>query len=146
MPVTLKTGSEEFRKMARPEKKNSLRNFLVAFIVGGLICLLGQIIQGIVQSMGLDANTASMVVAIILITAGGLITGLGWYDELGQFAGAGAAVPITGFANAVVSAAMEYRQEGLILGTGARMYSIAGPVLTFGVVAAFLIGLIKTLI
>jgi len=146
LPRTLKTEAEEFRQMAQPQNRTPLRNFLVAFAVGGLICFGGQVIQEIIMVFGPDKDTASMIVAIVLIVLGGIFTGLGWYDELGQFAGAGAAVPITGFANAVVSAAMEFRQEGLVLGTGARMYSVAGPVLTFGVVTAFLIGLIRALI
>lgn len=146
MPQDVQRTSGEYnQKVKERTRPKILRNVLVAFLVGGSICLFGQILNNSFMLLGADEEISTTLVAITLILIGGVVTGLGWYDELGQFAGAGAAVPITGFANAVVSAAMEHRQEGLILGVGAKMYSIAGPVLTYGVVAAFTIGLIKTI-
>ena len=97
-------------------------------------------------SSGIPKDNASSYATIALIFIGGLLTGLGVYDEIAQFAGAGTIVPVTGFANAIVAPAIESRQEGYILGLGANIYSIAGPVLTYGMLSAFLIGLFKLLL
>ncbi len=138
---------DEYNQMInqfRPGKPKIV-NFLQAYLVGGLICGFGQALIEILQLLGMPADEASSLATIILIFLGALLTGLGIYDEIGQFGGAGSAVPITGFANAIVSPAMEFKSEGWILGTGAKMYIVAGPVLTYGMVTAFLIGLIKTI-
>ena len=123
-----------------------LKNFFLAYFFGGSICLLGQAINNLYLFFVLTSNQSGTLTTITLILIGGLLTGLGIYDELAQIAGAGTIVPITGFANAVVSPALEYRQEGYILGTGAQVYSIVGPVLTYGMLTAMLIGVLKLLI
>ncbi len=120
-----------------------LKNCLWAFMVGGLICVVGQIIMQGMQALGTDKKSAVSLTAIIMIFLGALLTGLGVYDEIGKRAGAGSLVPITGFANAIVASAMEFKREGYIFGVGARIFSIAGPTLLFGFVAAVIIGLIK---
>mgnify|MGYP006275619723 FL=1 len=123
-----------------------LKNFFLAYFFGGSICLLGQAINNLYLFFDLTSNQSGTLTTITLILIGGLLTGLGIYDELAQIAGAGTIVPITGFANAVVSPALEYRREGYILGTGAQVYSIVGPVLTYGMLTAMLIGVLKLLI
>ncbi len=139
---------DEYQKMIKKHQPSPsrLKNFFSAYLVGGLICLLGQIIINYLKSKGLSATDAGSYNTIILIFIGGLLTGIGVYDELAQFAGGGTIVPITGFANAIVAPALEYRQEGYILGLGAQIYSIAGPVLTYGMLSAFLVGVIKLLL
>lgn len=126
-------------------KPTVIKNCCWAFVVGGAICVLGQLIINFLQLQGVDKEAAVNWNAIILVGLGALFTGLGVYDELGKRAGAGSIVPITGFANSIVAAAMEYKREGYVFGVGARMYTIAGPVLVFGYSIAFVIGLIKLL-
>ncbi len=140
--------SEEYKQLIKKHRPTDSRvkNFFFAYLIGGLICLFGQGISNLLISNGLSKTDAGSFTTIILIFIGGLLTGLGIYDEIAQYAGAGTIVPITGFANAIVSPAMEYRQEGYIMGLGAQIYSIAGPVLTYGMVAAFLVGIVKLLL
>lgn len=123
-----------------------LKNCIWAFAVGGGICVIAQIISNYAISRGMGRTDASTTTSIIMVFLGAFFTGLGWYDELANRAGAGSIVPITGFANAIVAPAMEFKREGYIFGVGARMFSVAGPTLLFGFVAAVLIGLIKILI
>lgn len=139
--------ADEYSKLVKQHRpgKAKLRNFLMAYLVGGLICAFGQGVTQILMAYGMAKEAASPMTTIILIFLGVLATGLGVYDELGQFAGAGAAVPVTGFANAIASPAIEFKQEGWILGLGAKMYIVAGPVLTYGMVTAFLMGVLKTI-
>lgn len=119
------------------------KNIVWAFLVGGFICMLGQILQNyFIATWGLDTKAASQAVVVTVIFAGAFLTGLGIYDEIGKRAGAGSIVPISGFANSIVAPAMEYRREGLVFGVGAKMFVIAGPVLVYGTVSAVLIGLI----
>ena len=125
---------------------SKLKNFLLAYLFGGSICLLGQLINNLLIAFNIQSEQASTLATMVLILIGGILTGLGIYDELAQIAGAGTIVPITGFANAVVSPALEYKQEGYILGTGAQVYSIVGPVLTYGMLTAMLVGVLKLLI
>ncbi|UAL45841.1 stage V sporulation protein AC [Sutcliffiella horikoshii] len=122
-------------------------NCVKAFLVGGLICLIGQGIQNFYMTMFnfSEENVGNPTVAtLILISA--LLTGLGIYDKLGQFAGAGSAVPVTGFANSMTSAAMEHRSEGIVLGVATNMFKLAGSVIVFGVVAAYVVGMIRYLL
>ncbi|WP_404468224.1 stage V sporulation protein AC [Sutcliffiella horikoshii] len=122
-------------------------NCVKAFLVGGLICLIGQGIQNFYMTMFnfSEENVGNPTVAtLILISA--LLTGLGIYDKLGQFAGAGSAVPVTGFANSMTSAAMEHRSEGVVLGVATNMFKLAGSVIVFGVVAAYVVGMIRYLL
>lgn len=127
-------------------KRNVLLNSLRAFWVGGTICLLGQVIQNMyIHFFGFTEKTASNPTVATLIFLSVLLTGLGVYDNIGQYAGAGSAVPVTGFANSIASAAIEHRSEGLVLGVGGNMFKLAGSVIVFGVMAAFVAGVLKSL-
>ena len=117
-------------------------NCLKAFLVGGTICGAGQVLYHVLGAAGLSRDDTGLVTASILIAAAVLLTAMGLYQKLGKHAGAGSIVPITGFANAVASPAMEYKQEGLVLGVGAKMFVIAGPVIVYGAMASVLVGLI----
>ena len=118
-----------------------------AFVVGGLICCLGEGLSMLYKDMaGLDKESAATAVSMTLVFLSALLTGLNIYDKLARFAGAGTLVPITGFANSVVSPALEFKTEGFILGTAAKMFTIAGPVITFGISASVIYGLILCLL
>lgn len=117
-----------------------------AFLVGGAICTIGQGLSSLYQSWGLDKDQAGTAVSLTLILAAALLTGLGWFDKLAKHAGAGTLVPITGFANAMVSPALEFKSEGLITGTAVKLFTVAGPVLVFGISASVIYGLILCLI
>lgn len=108
-----------------------LKNCFNAFWVGGLICAIGQIIFEVCISKGIDETTAYTIVSVSLIFASSFLTALNCFNKIGKFAGAGSLVPITGFANSVVSPAIEYKSEGYIMGVGAKMFTIAGPVLVY---------------
>lgn len=137
---------QQFAKEREP-KRPVLRNCLLAFLVGGLICTLGQAITYFYMTFfDFTERTASNPTVATLIFIGVLLTGLGVYDHIAQWAGAGTAVPVTGFANSMASAAIEHRSEGYVLGVGANMFKLAGSVIIFGTVAAFFIGLIKVLL
>ncbi len=123
-----------------------LVNCLWAFGVGGLICVIAQFIFDYLLRLGMVKVDAASATSIIMIFLGALLTGLGVYDKIGQKAGAGSIVPITGFANVIVASAMEFKREGYIFGVGARIFSIAGPTLLFGFAASVLIGLIAFII
>lgn len=123
-----------------------LRDILVAFIVGGIICMLGQAITDFAMSKGLDKETAGTLSSISLIFIGAFLTALKLYQPLGKFAGAGSIVPITGFSNSIVSPAIEYKAEGLVLGIGANMFKVAGPVLVYGIGSSVILGLIYYII
>lgn len=113
-----------------------LRNVIAAFLVGGTICLLGQLLLSWFTGNGMSLDDSVSSTAAVMILIGAVLTGIGVYDEVGRFAGMGAALPITGFANAMVSPAMEYKREGYVLGVGARMFSVAGPVVVYGLVVS----------
>lgn len=119
-----------------------LKNIIWAFAVGGLICTFGQFIQNFFIGQGFSPKEAGGPTSIILVFLASLFTGLGIYDELGRRAGAGSAVPITGFANSIVAPAMEFKREGYVFGIGAKMFTIAGPVLVYGLTTSFIIGFI----
>lgn len=121
-----------------------LKNCFNAFWVGGLICSIGQIIFDFCQYKWLDTTTSSTVVSIILIGIAAFLTGLNIFNKIGKFAGAGSLVPITGFANSIVSPAIEYKSEGYIMGVGGKMFTVAGPVLVFGISASVIVGIIAT--
>ncbi|ASS75052.1 stage V sporulation protein AC [Tumebacillus algifaecis] len=128
-------------------KRPVFANVIRAFLVGGLICLLGQFVQKFFMTyFDFDQKTAGNPTVAVMVFLAVLLTGLGVYDRIGQWAGAGSAVPVTGFANAMSSAAIEHKSEGLVLGVGGQMFKVAGPVIVFGVVAAFVIAVIKHLI
>ncbi|SJZ62282.1 stage V sporulation protein AC [Selenihalanaerobacter shriftii] len=147
MPQLDKTPDEYQKLVKKAHPSDSkFRNFFSAYIVGGLICVLGEIITQSLVAQGMPLEKAGPLMSVSMITIGGLLTGLGIYDNIAQYSGAGTIVPITGFANAIVAPAMEYRQDGYVLGLGAKMYSVAGPVLTYGMLAAFIIGIIKLIV
>ncbi|MCX7843681.1 MAG: stage V sporulation protein AC [Clostridia bacterium] len=127
-------------------KSKVMKNILRAFLVGGVICAGGQLITNWLKARGVPAENAANLTALILVCVGALFTGLNIYDEIGRFAGAGSIVPITGFANSIVSPAMEFRSEGFITGVGARMFVIAGPVLVYGISASVIAGIIYYLL
>ena len=118
------------------------RDMAWAFLVGGAICALGQYLLNLYQRLGLDQDGAGAAASITLIGAAALLTGLGWFDKLAKRAGAGTLVPITGFANAIVSPALEFKTEGLVAGTAAKLFTVAGPVLVFGISASVVYGLV----
>lgn len=122
-----------------------LKNCFNAFWVGGFICTIGQIIMDFCMFKGLDQTSSSTVVSIVLIGISAILTGLNIFNKIGKFAGAGSLVPITGFANSIVSPAIEYKSEGYIMGVGGKMFTVAGPVLVFGISSSVLIGIIATL-
>lgn len=136
---------EEYENLVQQVKPKPplFKHCVWAFIVGGLICLLAQLIMNYLLNQGIGKVEASSYTAVIMIFLGAFFTGIGIYDELGKRAGAGSIVPITGFANAIVASAMEFKREGYIFGVGARIFTVAGPTLLFGFVVAVLIGLIK---
>ena len=119
---------------------------LRAFFVGGLICCIGQFFRMMLELAGLTGDVLAGTVSIILIFFGVLLTGLGVYDRIGKNAGAGSIVPITGFANSVASPAVEFKTEGFVYGTAAKMFVVAGPIIVFGVTAGAAVGLVYWLI
>lgn len=140
----MKMSNEKYDKLIKETNPKSpvLKDCISAFFVGGLICLLGEIIRSSLLKHGLDDESAKSYVSLILIIITAILTGAGVFDKIAKFAGAGTIVPITGFANSVVSPAMEFKTEGKIMGTGANMFKIAGPVIVYGSSAAALYGLI----
>ena len=118
------------------------RDCLNAFWIGGLICTLGQLLQNGYMALGLEKTDASTAVSMTLVALSALLTGLSLYDDLAKHAGAGTQVPITGFANSIAAPAIEFRTEGFILGVGAKMFTIAGPVIVYGVSASVVYGII----
>ncbi len=119
-----------------------IKNCFNAFWVGGLICMIGQIINAFCKYKGLDTQIAGTIVSIILIGISAFLTGLNIFNKIGKFAGAGSLIPITGFANSIVSPAMEYKSEGYVMGVGAKMFTVAGPVLVYGISSSVLVGII----
>jgi stage V sporulation protein AC len=118
------------------------KDCIFAFLVGGLICTLGQLFINAYSSLGLEKTDASTAASMSLVVLSALLTGLSLYDNIAKYAGAGTLVPITGFANAISSPAIEFKTEGFILGVGAKMFTIAGPVIVYGTVASVVYGII----
>lgn len=131
----------EMTEQASP-KSNTKVNVSIAFATGGGICVIGQILLQIFETAGLDRMSASAWTSIILVTASAVCTGFGWYERLAKHAGAGTLVPITGFSNAISSSAIEAKSEGFILGVGTKIFTIAGPVILYGLAAAVMYGII----
>ena len=123
-------------------KSPIVKDTALAFVIGGLICVLGQLIQNFWSSQGLDTQDAGTATSCTLVFLSALLTGLNLYNKLARFAGAGTLVPITGFANSVVSPAIDFKSEGFVTGMAAKMFQIAGPVIVFGVSASAIYGLI----
>lgn len=119
-----------------------LKNCFNAFWVGGLICVIGQLINSYCKLQGLDTQISGTIVSIVLIGISAFLTGLNCFNKIGKFAGAGSLIPITGFANSIVSPAMEYKSEGYVMGVGAKMFTVAGPVLVYGISSSIVVGII----
>ena len=114
------------------------------FGFGGLICSIGQIILNICKERGFDTATSGTIVSILLIGISAFLTGLNLFNKIGKFAGAGSLIPITGFANSIVSPAIEYKSEGYVMGVGGKMFTVAGPVLVFGISTSVIVGIIAS--
>lgn len=136
-------NEEAYRWLTEQHKPKApwMRNTVLAFLVGGLICTLGQIILNYFKSFGLSLKEAGAATVFVMVFLGALLTGLGVYDKIGKYGGAGSIIPITGFANSIVASAMEFKREGYVYGLGARLFTVAGPVLVFGFIISVLIGL-----
>jgi len=140
----MKMTKREYAQYVKEMSPNSpfWKDVLMAFLVGGLICTIGQAIQNGIDAMGLEEKQAATATSIAMVFLSALLTGLSLYDNIAKHAGAGTLVPITGFANAVVSPAVEFKSEGFILGVGAKMFTIAGPVIVYGVSASVVYGVL----
>lgn len=134
----------EYGTMLKEKSPNSplVKDMIWAASVGGLICTVGQAILTLWKMAGQSEQDAATLTSITLIFLGALLTGLGWYDQIAKHAGAGTIVPITGFSNAIVAPALEFKSEGLVLGLAAKMFTIAGPVLVYGITASVIYGLV----
>ena len=117
-----------------------------AFVIGGLICTLGQVFISLYTNWGMEKTQASTAASMTLVALSALLTGLSWYDDIAKHAGAGTLVPITGFANAIAAPAVEFRTEGMVLGVGAKMFTIAGPVIVYGLAASVVYGFLYWII
>ncbi len=137
-----KMTNAEYQKYIDKKTPNSFlaKDMFFAFLIGGTICLIGQCISKGFLALGLEKQVASTLTSVVLVFTGALLTGLGVYDKIAKVAGAGTIVPITGFANAVVSPAMEFKSEGYVLGLAAKMFIIAGPVIVYGVLSSVIVG------
>lgn len=140
-PIESKKHYLDYVDQKTPNSKTK-SNFFIAFIVGGIICVVGQAIIAFFASRGYSKDISASLTSVILIFLGAFLTAINVYNKLGKFAGAGSIVPITGFANSIVSPAMEYKSEGYVMGVGAKMFLVAGPVLVFGVSASIFYGVI----
>ena len=139
---------KQYAKLVKARQKPSPlgMDVLRAFLVGGSICAAAQLVSHGLVTAGLDRETAGTAVSVLLIFAAALLTGLGIFDDIAKFAGAGTLVPITGFANAMVSPALEFKSEGLITGTAVKLFTVAGPVLVWGITASAVYGVIYWLL
>lgn len=137
-------SNEKYKKYVERKSPNSNmpKNCTKAFIVGGIICCIGQLIYYGIVKLGFNVDDSMAITSIILVFLGAFLTGINIYNKIGKFAGAGSIIPITGFANSIVAPAMEHRKEGLVTGVGAKMFVIAGPVLVYGIISSFICGLI----
>ena len=120
-----------------------IKNCFLAFLIGGLICALGQIIFEYAKSRGVSETICYTIVSVSLIFLSSFLTALNVFNKIGKYAGAGSLIPITGFANSIVSPAMEYKSEGYVMGVGAKMFTVAGPVLVYGISTSIIVGIIS---
>lgn len=143
-----KMTNEQYNEYVKTKTPNSniIKNCIWAFLIGGLICCIGQALLSLYKKAGLSDDSAATAVSITLIFLGALLTGLDIYPKIAKHAGAGTIVPITGFANSVVAPALEAKTEGYVLGTGAKIFTIAGPVILYGTLASFIAGIIYCII
>ncbi len=139
---------QQYNEFVKQKSPNSpiWKDCFNAFWVGGLICTIGQFIMDYCMYRGMDNTSASTVTSIVLILIAVILSGLNWFNRIGKFAGAGSLVPITGFANSIVSPAIEYKSEGYVMGVGGKMFTVAGPVLVYGISSSVIIGIIAVLL
>lgn len=141
-------NDKQYARLVKEKSPKSpiVKDCVLAFVSGGLICTLGQVLMNWYSGMGLGKQDAAAWVSITLVGLSALLTGLSLYDDLAKYAGAGTLVPITGFSNAVAASAVEFQTEGFILGVGAKMFTIAGPVIVYGLSASVVYGVIYWLL
>lgn len=141
---TSEKGKQQYEKMVKKASPDSpvLMDCFRAFVSGGLICVFGQILLNIFTDMGISEKDAAMWESITMIGVAAVLTAAGLYEKLGKFCGAGTIVPITGFANSVVSPAIEFKKEGMVFGMAAKMFIVAGPVIVYGTLTSMLVGFI----
>ncbi len=139
-----KKSKQEYQKMVEKASPNSnlILDCIKAFVIGGLICCIGQVITNLFEYYGFSQNDLGIYTSSVLIFIASFMTGMGWYSKLGKFAGAGSVVPITGFSNSITSPAIEFKKEGYILGVGAKIFIIAGPVILYGILTSMAVGII----
>ena len=139
-----KQAKQEYDKMVKKASPNSpvFMNCIKAFVSGGIICTIGQMILDYAGRFSFTEDEAALITSIILILASAILTGLGIYEKLGKFCGAGTIVPITGFANSVISPAIEFKKEGMVFGMAAKMFLIAGPVIVYGTLTSMAVGIL----
>lgn len=140
----MSTTGKEYDKMAKRASPNSpvFLNCLKAFLIGGTICLFGQVLNYLFTRAGFNEEYIKALTPSVIIILTAILTGIGIFDKIAKHAGAGTIVPITGFANSVVSPALEFKAEGIVLGTGAKIFTVAGPVIAYGTAAAVIYGII----
>lgn len=140
----MSTTDKEYDKMAKKASPNSpkLKNCIKAFLIGGLICTFGQLLNYLFEQMGLNEDEVKALTPSVLIVITAILTGIGVFDKIAKHAGAGTIVPITGFANSVVSPALEFKAEGYVMGVGANLFKIAGPVIAYGIFSSVIYGVI----
>ncbi len=139
--VVTKQGYKEMAKAASPKSK-VLSNCIKAFFSGGAICAIGQGITNLFANWGFSLENQGMYTSIVLIFIAALLTGLGVYEKIGKYCGAGSVVPITGFANSIAAPAIEFKKDGFVFGVGAKMFLVAGPVIVYGTLTSVLVGII----
>ena len=144
-PIESKKHYSQYVDQKTPNSKTKV-NFFKAFLVGGIICIIGQYITSFFLNQGYTREISASLTSVILIFLGAFLTAINVYNKLGKFAGAGSIVPITGFAHAMQSAALDYRKEGFVTGIGANMFKLAGSVIIYGVVSAYIFGLLRLLV
>lgn len=145
----MKYTKKEYSDYVNKKSPNSpiLKDVFFAFLIGGSICTIGQVFSDIYQAIfGMDTESVKTAVPITMVFLGSLLTGLNIYNKIAKYAGAGTIVPITGFANAITSPAMEFKREGFVLGVAAKMFTIAGPVLVYGISSSIVLGFLYYLI
>lgn len=145
MDIKKNINKKQYQKYVKDKmpKSKLLKECVLAYIFGGIICMIGQLVSDLGNYFfDFTKDEASSFTVIVMIFLGAFLTGIGVYDIIGKYAGAGSIVPITGFANSIVSPAMDFKREGLIMGTGSKLFSIAGPVLVYGITSATIVGII----
>lgn len=148
-PPTINISPEEYKQITQKisPRPKVLKNVIMAFLIGGLICSIGQIfVNFYMLYLGLDKTPAQTAGTATLILIGALLTGLGLYDEIVRIGGAGAIVPVTGFANSMVSPALEYKREGYVFGVGGKLFTVAGPILVYGIASSIVVGIVYLLL